>query len=96
MNAQIFTDYDEFEKAAIPGSLFFAGDGTDRPWLHHHCPGCGKRGGLRIYGEAKTESPSWELQSRDPVTLSPSVHHAADLGGCGWHGFLQNGIWTSC
>jgi hypothetical protein len=29
--------------------------------------------------------------SRDPVEVSPSVHH--DVKACGWHGHLRKGVW---
>jgi hypothetical protein len=48
------------------------------------CPGCGKvSGGNHIF---------------DPLTISvtPSIVHNKDLGGCGWHGHLTNGIFTPC
>jgi len=32
---------------------------------------------------------TWELLSKDPLTLSPSL-----LCGCGDHGFIQNGKWV--
>jgi len=95
MNAEVYTDYDQFEADAKPGSIFLAGEG-ERLWLHHHCPGCGERSGLKLFETVKPCSPSWKIEQRDPITLSPSVHHARELGGCGWHGFLQQGNWTSC
>lgn len=49
------------------------------------CPQCGEKSastGNHIYDE-KTK------------TYSPSIVHNIDLGGCGWHGWLKNGIFTN-
>lgn len=48
------------------------------------CPGCGK------------QSASAGGHVYDPITqsYSPSIVHNKDLGGCGWHGWLKNGIFT--
>ena len=90
MKAEVFADYDAFEAAAKPGSVFFAeGGGPDRLWLHHFCPGCGEKSGLRLFGP---NHPFWTMEQRDPITLSPSVHHIAP--SCGWHGWLRNGEWV--
>lgn len=90
MKAEVYTDYDLFEADSKPGSVFMADGDGDRPWLHHHCPGCGLRTGLRLYGP---NHPFWVLDSKpgEPISISPSVHHS---GGCGWHGFLKNGEWA--
>ena len=33
-----------------------------------------------------------------PITksLTPSIVHAKELGGCGYHGWLKNGVFTNC
>lgn len=36
-------------------------------------------------------TPKWEVISRDPLTLSPSL-----LCNCGNHGFIRNGRWEPC
>jgi len=46
------------------------------------CPGCGKReisSGKHIFDE-------------DDQTYHPSITHNKNLGGCGWHGWLTNGV----
>lgn len=35
-------------------------------------------------------APIWTLESKDPITLSPSFL----CGGCGHHGFIRNGKWV--
>lgn len=36
-------------------------------------------------------TPKWDVQSLEPLTMSPSL-----LCGCGHHGFIRNGRWESC
>lgn len=50
------------------------------------CPGCGK-----ISGSAGNHV-------YDPVSKSytPSIVHDVNLGGCGWHGWLTNGVFSKC
>lgn len=50
------------------------------------CPGCGK------------ESASRGRHVYDPATVSyhPSIVHNKQYGGCGWHGWLKNGVFKSC
>lgn len=35
--------------------------------------------------------PRWQMQSQEPLTLTPSV-----LCSCGWHGFITDGRWRPC
>lgn len=42
------------------------------------------------------KAPMWEVESFDPLTLSPSIHCVLDWGGCGLHGFIRAGKWESC
>jgi len=50
------------------------------------CPGCGKvsaSAGNHIYNIKRK-------------TYRPSIVHDTKLGGCGWHGFLTEGVFKSC
>ncbi len=50
------------------------------------CPNCGAvsaSAGNHIFNE-KTKS------------YHPSIVHDKELGGCGWHGWLTNGVFTTC
>jgi len=55
---------------------------------------CSKRGGevvqdfipVNYLGSAH----DWKLESRDPITISPSVSYTC----CGTHGFLRDGKWV--
>lgn len=58
------------------------------------CPGCGSLSALPFRPH---EPPSWGWNGdRINPTLSPSVFHTKEKGGCGWHGWLKNGQWESC
>ena len=59
------------------------------------CPGCAMQLHLPVGG------PGWSLVSGDPkrgegLTLSPSIHHPVNGNGCGWHGYLRNGVFAPC
>jgi Family of unknown function (DUF6527) len=43
---------------------------------------------LQFPGEEKKPGTTWDVESMDPVTLSPSV-----LCDCGVHGFIRSGRW---
>lgn len=49
------------------------------------CPKCGKVSG----------SSGNHVYNEETKTYTPSIVHNKDLGGCGWHGWLKNGIFTS-
>lgn len=62
------------------------------------CPGCGAPSFLALATE--NPEPRWTGTAgdvRDPATVSlvPSILHATERGGCGWHGFLTHGVFTS-
>lgn len=63
------------------------------------CPGCGAQSVLSV-GRRIDNRPTWTVTAGDPrraegLTLSPSIHHAAPRG-CGWHGYLTNGVLSPC
>lgn len=93
-----FKDYDEFE-AGPPGSVTFATDGNGQEVnLCIRCPGCGEKSAMDLStAERKPggQGSVWNVTQRDPLTLFPSVHHTTEKGGCGWHGWLQNGVWVA-
>lgn len=46
------------------------------------CPKCGKKtSGRHIY-------------NKETRSLTPSIVHNQELGGCGYHGYLTNGVFT--
>ena len=88
-------DKETFLQGRVAGS-FRAGpadsDGELSFWYCSPC-GCGAVAPLLAAVNAKPEAgPSWNWNgSTDAPTLQPSVNHV-----CHWHGWLQNGVWTSC
>lgn len=71
---------DDNEKVLRPGDYYLLPDG-----LLLCCPGCAQRSGPR---------GKWTY---DPVTRSalPSIYHDPKYDGCGWHGYLTQGIFSS-
>ena len=49
------------------------------------CPGCGKQ----------SASAGNHIYNRETQTYHPSIVHDVKLGGCGWHGWLKNGVFIS-
>lgn len=39
--------------------------------------------------------PLWQVESLDPLTISPSILMSPDKGGCGLHGWVREGRWVS-
>lgn len=44
-------------------------------------------------GAPYAEYPRWQVQSWDPLTVSPSLLCTVGKGGCGDHGFIRGGKW---
>lgn len=49
------------------------------------CPQCGMKSG----------SAGNHVYNEETQTYHPSIVHNKNLGGCGWHGWLKNGIFKS-
>lgn len=82
-----------------PGDIEVRGAGHDAGGYAFACPGCGSRSWLAIGPD--NPSPRWtvtegDVARPDTVTLSPSIHHTKDRGGCGWHGYLMRGVLAPC
>lgn len=80
-----------------PGDMMpMAEDAGGLPWGYaFRCPGCCVETSLPLR-PADASSPRWTVTAGDPRTgaglsLSPSIHHAAPHG-CGWHGYLRDGV----
>ena len=63
------------------------------------CAGCGSRSYLALSDD--NPGPRWDVTAGDPrkpetVTLSPSIFHTKERGGCGWHGYLAAGVFRPC
>jgi len=82
-----------------PGSIEVRGAGTDAGGYGYACVGCGSLSWLAIGPE--NPSPRWVVTAGDAadpstVTLSPSIFHTVERGGCGWHGYLTAGVLRPC
>jgi Family of unknown function (DUF6527) len=74
----------------VPGTISFIGEKPSG--LGINCPGCGAESFLQFFDNGP--GPCWSFDgNKEKPTLTPSVH---SVGCCGWHGYLQNGIWVSC
>ena len=89
----ICQDFDEFERRhenREGGLLLPTGSG-----FYYTCPGCRDRSYLNINPEHG--EPCWTATGANKfLTLHPSILSTPRLGGCGWHGWLRNGILTPC
>lgn len=92
MKAIIVPDIDD---ATATGSVEIRrwpeGHGEGISGLAICCPGCGSKSWLPI----NREHGGWTLVSESPLEIAPSVFHKKENGGCGWHGWLQNGEWKT-
>lgn len=71
----------------IPGAYVKLHDGTKFWGLVYLCPGCGKTFSITT----GPEHPKWGIDF-DKLTAHPSIRHAKEKGGCGWHGYLKEGV----
>lgn len=82
-----------------PGDIEVRGAGHDAGGYAFACPGCGSRSWLALGPD--NPSPRWvvtagDVARPDTVTLSPSIFHTRERGGCGWHGWLRDGVLVPC
>lgn len=60
-------------------------------WLRFGCPKvAGRECMIALRPQTHNNGASWQLVSRDPIEVSPSIN-CNGAAGCGWHGFLQGG-----
>ena len=62
------------------------------------CVGCNQLSGLGLAGRIG-EGARWTVVSGDAgrpssLTLAPSILHDPSRGGCGWHGWLRDGVFV--
>lgn len=90
-NANPKTDFNLMMKA---GDFMFATSQNNEPSsLLFICPcGCGKLRSVAL--KPRAASPSWDWNGdKEKPSLTPSINC---LTGCQWHGWLTNGVFTSC
>jgi hypothetical protein len=47
-----------------------------------------------VQAQLEPNRPVWQVESWEPLTLSPSILCAPDKGGCGLHGYIRGGLWV--
>jgi hypothetical protein len=87
-----------YEEMLKPGDSMWSGSENPDEFpgrLMFICPcGCGSVAGIKVAGEHK-----WEWNGDfDKPTCTPSILINAhrDPPGCGWHGYLTDGVFRSC
>lgn len=78
------------------GSYFTAGnDNESAAGLMFACPGCGELTSIAFRDFDGKPKWTWNGDRQKP-TAQPSIFSDPAKGGCGWHGFLTAGRFTSC
>lgn len=84
-----------------PGDLMPLRRSTDGAlWgFAYRCVGCGMETALPV--NPPDAGPRWTVTAGDPMTgagltLSPSIWHNGGRCGCGWHGWLRDGVFAPC
>ena len=65
---------------------------TVKKWLWEHDTTPGYKVPRHVI--SSVDGQTWQLISRDPLTLSPSIHCDPSRGGCGMHGFVRDGRYS--
>lgn len=87
------TDGQQFRKDLPPGAAWWLKDQKDRPATLVFVCACGC-GALVHVGVKPAHPGGWDWNgSEDKPTLKPSIRRVA---GCMWHGWLTDGVLTSC
>ena len=96
--AELFTNWtdedDEAMRAAPQGAFDVSTNSAGQRYFWFKCPGaCKSIAPIALRPVVVDGSPpSWEFnESLEAPTLRPSINHV----GC-WHGWLTDGVFTSC
>ena len=49
---------------------------------------------IKRHEVSPVDGQTWTVVQREPLTLSPSLHSDASIGGCGMHGHITDGRWS--
>ena len=85
MKAELVQDIQE----SGPGCYQFVYRADEISGIAVNCPGCGQSSFIPFGEDKEIGEPGWNLISKEPISVSPSIHH--DIKSCGWHGWLKNG-----
>lgn len=47
-----------------------------------------------VQAQVAPNTPRWQVESWEPLTLSPSILCTIEKGGCGLHGYIRGGLWV--
>lgn len=86
-NNQDFEHLSDFKQ----GDYSFYDYQGKRHGIHFRCPGCG----AIIAIEGADISPKWNINF-ETLTATPSIKHSRNGRGCGWHGYMTDGVLTPC
>lgn len=80
-------------------AYYVGGENDDRAGIflwHKNCSVHEKYGGMCVgsvsFGEHSDGRDGWQVVSKDPLTLEPSILRKP----CGLHGYIRNGRWEPC
>jgi len=65
----------------------------DKCGIVFKCPGCQEA--LAVDNMDEPGNPHWRIDF-ESLSAKPSIYHLRNGHGCGWHGYLTNGVFTSC
>lgn len=85
---KVFLNLDNENYPSKPGDGYEYYDSDKVLKLAWCCPKCGQ-----TTTTAKGSNHNWEPKTK---SLTPSIIHSKELGGCGWHGWLKNGEFIEC
>ncbi len=100
MKVTIYKDFDDFRANGKAGAICFC-ESVEHgvQGFAYKCAGCGHESYLPVVAPpeiVKKNKPEWNWDgNRELPTLKPSIFHNKEKGGCGWHGYLTKGIFTS-
>lgn len=84
---------DGFANARNAGDGYWLPNAESPERLHFLCPcGCGSTAGIAVKGEHAWQ---WDGDKEKP-TATPSILVNGRGQGCGWHGYLTNGVFQEC
>jgi len=61
------------------------------------CPGCSATIRIPVAKQSQGMETPWKWDgNEEKPSLSPSILHVKRWNGCGWHGWLRNGVLEKC
>lgn len=60
------------------------------------CPGCAMHLSLPVSGPQAWTVTAGDVAKPETLTLAPSILHPVNGNGCGWHGYLRQGVFAPC